>query len=188
MIGKLFGIERAMRGGLGTASISVGGVTVAALVAVNAMGDVVDPANGRIVAGARTADGRGFLDTMAAFRRGEWPGAPAATGTADSTASATTLAIVATDAVVTKPEATKMAQMANYGLARTLRPIHTMSDGDIVFALGTGASGLRAHTTLLGALAADMLAEAVLRAVRAATALAGPGLPSLPAAHDLPGP
>ncbi len=124
---------------------------------------------------------------MAAFRRGEWPGAPAAAGTADSPASATTLAIVATDAVVTKPEATKMAQMAHDGLARTIRPIHTMSDGDIVFALGTGASGQRAHTTLLGALAADVLAEAVLRAVRAATALAGPGLPSLPAARDLPG-
>lgn len=80
-----------------------------------------------------------------------------------------------------------MAQMAHDGLARTIRPIHTMSDGDIVFALGTGASGRRAHTTLLGALAADVLAGAVLRAVRAATALAGPGLPTLPAARDLPG-
>ena len=181
MIGKLFGIERAMRGGLGTASVSVGDITVAALVAVNAMGDVVDPANGRIVAGAR-ADGGGFLDTMAAFRRGQWPAAAN-----DGAASATTLAIVATDAVVAKAEATKMAQMAHDGLARTIRPIHTMSDGDIVFALGTGASGQRAHTTLLGALAADVLAEAVLRAVRAATALAGPGLPNVPSARDLPG-
>jgi len=187
MIGKLFGIERAMRGGLGTASLSVGGITVAALVVVNAMGDVVDPANGRIVAGARAASGSGFLDTMAAFRRGEWPDAPAAAGTADSPASATTLAIVATDAVLTKPEATKMAQMAHDGLARTIRPIHTMSDGDIVFALGTGASGRQVPTTLLGALAADVLAEAVLRAVRAATSLHGPGLPDLPAARDLPG-
>ena len=183
MIGKLFGIPQAMRGGIGSASISVGGITVAALVAVNAMGDVVDPASGRIVAGARTADGKGFLDTMAAFRRGEWPVAndPA------SRSSATTLAIVATDAVIGKAEATKTAQMAQDGLARTIRPIHTMSDGDIVFALGTGASGRPVHTTLLGALAADVLAEAVLRAVRAATSLHGPGLPDLPAARDLPG-
>jgi L-aminopeptidase/D-esterase-like protein len=184
MLGKLFGIERAMRGGLGTASVVVGGVTVAALVAVNPTGDVVDPVNGRIVAGARSPSG-GFLDTMAAFRRGEWPAAGAEPDLA-AAASATTLAIVATDAVVGKAEATKIAQMAHDGLARTIRPVHTMSDGDIVFALGTGASGRRAHTTLLGALAADVLAEAVLRAVRAATALSGPGLPALPAARDLP--
>lgn len=182
MLGKLFGIERAMRGGMGTASITVDGVTVAALVAVNAMGDVVDPANGQIVAGARADGGASFLDTMAAFRRGDWPVA------ADETrASATTLAIVATDAVLGKAEATKIAQMAHDGLARTIRPVHTMSDGDIVFALGTGASGRRSNITLLGALAADVLADAVLRAVRAATSLSGPGLPSLPAARDLPG-
>ena len=186
-LGKLFGIDRAMRGGLGTASMTVDGITVAALVAVNAMGDVVDPANGRIVAGARAADGQGFLDTMAAFRRGEWPRSSPAAAAAGGNASATTLAIVATDAVFGKADATKIAQMAHDGLARAIRPIHTMSDGDIVFALGTGTSGRRAHTTLLGALAADVLAEAVLRAARAATGLAGPGLPFLPAARDLPG-
>ena len=186
MIGKLFGIDRAMRGGLGTASISVGGITVAALVAVNAMGDVVDPSDGRIVAGARAAGGRLPRHHGGVSSR-RVAGSPRRRGNGASPASATTLAIVATDAVVTKPEATKMAQMAHDGLARTIRPIHTMSDGDIVFALGTGASGQQAHTTLLGALAADVLAEAVLRAVRAATALAGPGLPNLPAARDLPG-
>ena len=185
-VGKLFGLDRAMRGGLGTASITVGDITVAALVAVNAMGDVVDPASGKIIAGARTREGDAFFDTLAAFRRGDWPPAPAAPRD-ETTATATTLAIIATDAVLTKTEATKIAQMAHDGLARTIRPIHTMSDGDVVFALGTGASGVRAHTTLLGALAADMLADAVLRAVRAATSLAGPGLPSLPAARDLPG-
>jgi len=185
-IGKLFGIDRAMRGGLGTASLVVGGVTVSALVAVNAMGDVVDPASGRIVAGARAAGGDGLHDTMAALRRGEWPPAPAAAAAradAADAGSATTLAIVATDAVLTKAEATKIAQMAHDGLARTIRPVHTMSDGDVVFALGTGASGERAHTTLLGALAAEVLAEAVLRAVRAASDLGGPGLPTLPAAR-----
>ena len=181
-LGKLFGIAHAMRGGVGTASITVAGITVAALVAVNAMGDVVDPASGAIVAGARTADGHGFRDTMAAFRRGEWPPSPPAPG--DPAAAATTLAIVATDALLTKAEATKVAQMAHDGLARTIRPIHTMSDGDVVFALATGASGARAATTLIGALAADVLADAVLRAVRAATSLTGSGLPDLPAASD----
>lgn len=179
-LGKLFGIDCAMRGGLGTASISVGGFTIAALVAVNAMGDVVDPATGSIVAGARSADGTRFRDTTAAFRRGEWP-----PSTRDAEAgAATTLAIVATDAVLTKAEATKVAQMAHDGLARTIRPIHTMSDGDVVFALATGATGARASTTLIGALAADVLADAVLRAVRAAGSLRAEGLPDLPAARD----
>ncbi len=177
-VGKLFGIAQGMRGGLGTASISVGGITVAALVAVNAMGDVVDPADGSIVAGARSDDGLALRDQMAALRRGEWP------RSAQQPAAATTLAIVATDAQLTKAEATKVAQMAHDGLARTIRPIHTMSDGDVVFALATGASGRRAHTTLVGALAADVLADAVLRGIRAATSLSGPGLPTLPAARD----
>jgi L-aminopeptidase/D-esterase-like protein len=181
-LGKLFGIGRAMRGGLGSASISVGGITVAALVAVNAMGDVIDPANGRIVAGARSDDGLAFFDQMGALRRGHWPRAMQL-----QSGAATTLAIVATDARLTKPEATKVAQMAHDGLARSIRPVHTMSDGDVVFALATGASGTRAHTTLLGALAADVLAEAVLRGVRAATSLRADGLPALPAARDFPG-
>ena len=181
-IGKLFGIDRAMRGGLGTASISAGGVTVAALVAVNAMGDVVDPHTGRLVAGARIAsDDNALLDTAAALRRGEWPPSLLL----QQSGAATTLAIVATDAVQTKAEASKTAQMAHDGLARTIRPVHTMSDGDVVFALATGASGRRVHTTLLGALAAEALAEAVVRGVRAATALSGAGLPTLPAARDL---
>jgi L-aminopeptidase/D-esterase-like protein len=178
-VGKLFGIGRAMRGGLGTASISVGGITVAALVAVNAVGDIVDPANGRIVAGARSDDDAGFLDQMAALRRGEWRPSPQL-----QPAAATTLAIVATDAVLTKAAATKVAQMAHDGLARSIRPIHTMSDGDVVFALATGKNPAPAHTTLLGAVAADLLAEAVLRAVRAATSLRADGLPTLVAARD----
>ncbi len=182
-VGKLFGIARAMRGGLGSASITVGGVTVAALVAVNAMGDIVDPASGAIVAGARSVGGDRLFDTMAAFRRGDWPPAPAAAH-GESTATATTLAIVATDAVLTKTEATKVAQMAHDGLARSIRPVHTMSDGDVVFALATGASGQRAPTTLIGALAADVLAEAVLRAMRAAQTLVGEDVPGLPSATD----
>ena len=172
-VGKLFGIERAMKGGLGTASTQVGGLTVAALVAVNAMGDVTDRRTGRIVAGARTVDGGGLADTMALLRSGELP-------TRLQPGAATTLVIVATDAVLTKAEATKVAQMAHDGLARSIEPIHTAGDGDVVFALATGASGRAAPVTLIGALAADVLADAVLRAVRAAE-----GLPGLPAARDI---
>ena len=179
-VGKLFGIERAMKGGVGTASIEVGGITVAALVAVNAIGDVVDPATGRIVAGARSADGSRLADTMASLKRGELPARllPVQAG------AATTIAVVATDAVLTKAEATKVAQMAHDGLARSINPIHTSGDGDVVFALATGAARRPAPVTLVGALAADVLAEAVLRAVRAATSIGGTDLPDLPAAAD----
>jgi L-aminopeptidase/D-esterase-like protein len=181
-VGKLFGIGRAMKGGVGTASIEVGGITVAALVAVNAVGDVVDPRTGRIVAGARTADGKKLVGTMRALKRGELP---ARLEPSSAAGAATTIAVVATDAILTKAEATKVAQMAHDGLARSINPVHTMGDGDVVFALATGASGLSAATTLIGALAADVLADAVLRAVRAAKRIGGKGLPDLPCAADL---
>ena len=177
-VGKLFGLQRAMRGGIGSASVTVGGITVGALVAVNAIGDVIDPSTGQTVAGARTADGSALLGTMRALLRGDLP-VPLQAG------SATTLGVVATDAVLTKAQANKMAQMAHDGLARASNPVHTMTDGDTVFALATGASRKTAHLTLLGALGAEVMATAVLRAVRAATALSGPGLPDLPAAGDL---
>ena len=176
-VGKLFGMERAMRGGLGSASVRVDGITVAALVAVNAIGDVIDPASGRVVAGARTADGKSLLGTMGALLRGELP-VPLQIG------NATTLGIVATDAVLTKVQANKIAQMAHDGFARAINPVHTMTDGDTIFALGTGASGRSANITLLGALAAEVTAQAVLRAVRAATRLRVAGQPDLPAAGD----
>ena len=181
-VGKLFGIGRAMKGGIGTASIEVGGITVAALVAVNAIGDVVDPRTGRVVAGARTADGRKLVGTMRALRRGELP---ARLEPSSAAGAATTHAVVATDAVLTKAEASKVAQMAHDGLARSINPVHTMGDGDVVFALATGASGRSATTTLIGALGADVLADAVLRAVRAAKGIGGTGLPDLPCAADL---
>jgi L-aminopeptidase/D-esterase-like protein len=183
-VGKLFGIGRAMKGGVGTASIEVGGLTVAALVAVNAIGDVVDPRSGRIVAGARTPDGKALVGTMRALRRGELP---ARLDPRHAAGVATTIAVVATDAVLTKAEATKVAQMAHDGLARSINPVHTMGDGDVVFALATGASGTAAAPTLVGALAADVLADAVLRAVRAATGIGGADLPDLPCAADLGG-
>ena len=177
-VGKLFGIARAMRGGIGSASVTVGGITVGALVAVNAMGDVIDPAGGQVVAGARTADGSGLCGTMQALLRGDVPELL-------QPGMATTIGVVATDAVLTKAQANKMAQMAHDGLARSINPVHTMTDGDTIFALATGTSGKPAHMTLLGALGAEVMATAVLRAVRAATRLRGPGLPDLPAAGDL---
>ncbi len=186
-VGKLFGIHRAMKGGIGTASIKVGAVTVAALVAVNAIGDVVDPATGRVIAGARSDDGRSALNTMAALCAGQLPAALMA-------GLATTIGIVATDARLDKAQTNKLAAMAHDGLARSINPVHTASDGDVMFALATchsgnsgntGNSGNPAHLSLLGALAAEVTARAVLNAVRAAAGLHQPSLPDLPSAHDL---
>ena len=177
-VGKLFGIHRAMRGGLGSASITVAGITVAALVAVNAIGDVIDPATGEPIAGARSEDGQHLQGTMRSMLRGELL-APMQPG------SATTLGVIATDALLTKAQANKMAQMAHDGFARSINPVHTMTDGDTIFALATGASDQTANLTLIGALGAEVMAAAVVRAVRAATRLNGPGLPDLPAAADL---
>jgi L-aminopeptidase/D-esterase-like protein len=170
-VGKLFGIEHAMKGGIGTASIKVGSITVAALVAVNAIGDVVDPASGRVIAGARGADGRTPRDSMACIRRGELPQRLLA-------GMATTIGIVATDAQLTKAQANKLASTAHDGLARSINPVHTQTDGDTLFALATGGSGLPGQLTVLGALAADVTARAVLNAVRTAHGLAEPALPS----------
>jgi L-aminopeptidase/D-esterase-like protein len=179
-VGKLFGIERAMRGGLGSASVTVGGITVAALVAVNAIGDVIDPSTGEPIAGARSEDGKSLQGTMRSMLRGELM-APLQAG------SATTLGVVATDAVLTKAQANKMAQMAHDGFARSINPVHTMTDGDTIFALATGACGQAANLTLIGALGAEVMAAAVVNAVRAAKRLSGPGLPDLPCANDLAG-
>jgi L-aminopeptidase/D-esterase-like protein len=173
-VGKLFGIERAMKGGIGTASITVGAVTVAALIAVNATGDVIDPDGGAIIAGTRGVDGRP-RSAAQAIARGELP-ARAVAG------MATTIGVIATDASLTKPQANKLATMAHDGLARSINPIHTMADGDTLFALATGASGLPGDLTVLGTLAAEVTARAVLNAVRSATGL---NVPALPAVADL---
>lgn len=174
-VGKLFGVERAMKGGIGTASLRVGRLTVAALVAVNAVGDVVDPDSGRVVAGARGDDGRTPLHAIAALRDGRLP-AHMLEGVA------TTIGLVATDAALTKVQAAKLAAMAHDGLARSINPVHTATDGDTMFALATGSSGTAGHPTLLGALAAEVTARAVLNGVRAAVGLADP---PIPAARDL---
>lgn len=174
-VGKLFGIARAMKGGIGSASLKVGAITVGALVAVNAIGDVVDPASGRVVAGARADDGRRPLDTLTALIDGQLPAHLMA-------GMATTIGIVATDAQLTKAQANKLAAMSHDGLSRSINPVHTAGDGDAMFAVATGGSGKPGHLTVLGALAAEVTARAVLNAVRAAHGLTDPDLPS---ARDL---
>jgi L-aminopeptidase/D-esterase-like protein len=173
-VGKLFGIDRAMKGGIGTASLKVGALTVGALVAVNSSGDVIDPRDGRVIAGTRGADGRP-RSASRAIAAGEIP--PRALP-----GMATTIGIVATDAQLSKAQCQKLASMAHNGLARSIDPVHTMADGDTLFALATGASGRPGEMSVLGVLAATVTARAVLNAVRAATGLADPPLPS---ARDL---
>ena len=171
-VGKLFGMNRAMKGGLGTASIKLpNGFTVGAIVAVNAVGDVFE--NGKLIAGARTPDGKKLMGTMPAILRGENP-PPLLGGTN------TTIGVVATDAKLTKAECQKIAQMAHDGFARTINPAHTMFDGDTIFALATGKAEKAANVTLLGALAAEAMAQAVVRAVKAAQ-----GIPNWPSANDI---
>ena len=162
-IGKLLGIESASPGGIGTASAAIpGGARVGALVVVNAFGDVVDPDSGRILAGARLPGGRGWLDSARALSQG------AALGSGAKPSSGienTTLAIIATDAALTKSQARKVASMAHDGMARSIRPIHTMFDGDTIFALSTGRK--EADVTTVGTVAADLVALAIARVGRA---------------------
>ena len=150
-------------------------ITVGALVAVNAVGDVVDPRSGRVLAGARGDDGRTPLDCMDAIAADRLP-EPLLAG------MSTTIGVIATDAVLTKAQAGKLASMAHDGLARTVNPAHTIHDGDTLFALATGGSGRSGNMMVLGALAAEVTARAVLNAVCAAQGLAQPPLPS---ARDL---
>lgn len=179
LVGKFFGIERAMKGGVGSAAVTVDGVTVGALVACNALGDVVDPASGTVLAGARTPDGRALLDIRRAVLAGEQP-LPVLPGTN------TTLAVIATDAVLGKAQAHRLAQGGHDGLARAINPVHTMSDGDTVFALATGLSGKPAQMMVLATLAAEVTARATLRAVLAAQGVRV-GDDHWPAHRDLPG-
>ena len=163
-----------MKGGIGTASIKLpNGVTVGAIVAVNAVGDIFDPTNNKMIAGARTADGKKLMGTMKAILRGENP-PPILGGTN------TTIGVVATDAKLDKAQCQKIAQMAHDGFARTINPAHTMFDGDTIFALATGKSATPANVTLLGALAAEVMAQAVVRAVKAAK-----GIPGFPSVNEL---
>jgi L-aminopeptidase/D-esterase-like protein len=173
-VGKLFGIARATKSGLGAASVEgPGGLRVAALAAVNAFGDVRDPATGRILAGAREASAsHRLVDSLAAMRAGAGPGG--------YRGESTTLAVVATNARLAKSGIGKVAQMAQHGLVRTVTPVHTTLDGDLI--IGLAAGPIAAEINAVGILAAEAVAQATLRAVTQATSLGG-----LPAARDLTG-
>ena len=173
-IGKYFGPRSMMKSGIGSAGMTIGntGIIVAAIVAVNAVGDIRDPATGRIIAGARKPDGSGFIDTMARLREGH-------SATIES-GSNTTIGVVATNAIFDKAQMTKIAQMAHDGLARAVNPVHTTMDGDTIFAASIGAAKAPMDHGVIGAIAAEVMTEAVLRAVKLAT-----GLPGIPAYRDL---
>jgi len=157
-VGKMFGIKQAMKSGVGTSSIRVGstGVVVGAIAAVNAVGDIVNPSDGEIIAGARTEDGKNFVNEMKQLRSGK--------GVRPSESN-TTIAVVATNATFNKTEMNKIAQMASAGLARAINPVFTTLDGDTVFAISTRRSTERVEVGAIGAVAAEALAEAILRAV-----------------------
>ena len=178
VVGKVFGIQHAMKGGVGTASVTVDGVTVGALIACNALGDVIDPDTAQVMAGARTDDGRGLRDTRRALLRGQ-PPQPLLAGTN------TTIGVVATDAILTKAQAHRLAISAHDGLARSINPVHTMSDGDTLFSLGTGRAGKSLGMMVLATMAAEATARATVRAVQAARSVTTADGLYLPAMADL---
>ena len=175
-VGKLLGgRDRAMKAGIGSASISLSnGLVVGAIVAVNAVGDVIDPTTGRVVAGIRSDDGKRLADARVLLR------SPRPAMAAPQPGANTTIAIVATNARLNKAEVNRMALMADDGLARAVVPSHTIADGDTVFSLATATWSGQADITTIGALAAEALAEAIVRAAVLATSSGG-----LPAARDL---
>jgi L-aminopeptidase/D-esterase-like protein len=155
-----------MKGGVGSAAVKLSnGLVVGAIVAVNAVGDVIDPWSGQVVAGARNPDG-----TLADIRRLLATGAIAPQSKPGEN---TTIGVVATNARLTKEQASRIALMADDGVARAINPSHTVGDGDTVFALATGRWAGDANLTLIGALAAEVMSEAIVRAVAKAESLAG---------------
>jgi L-aminopeptidase/D-esterase-like protein len=160
-VGRVLGAGCAAKSGLGTASVHLGGgLVVGGIVAVNAFGDVVDPSSGAILAGVRSLTGEGFANTLTVMK-----GMVGKTALRFASRGNTIIGVVASNARLTKEEANKVAQMAHDGLARAVRPAHTMFDGDTFFALATGQK--RADVNLVGAYAAEVVAEAIVRAVRA---------------------
>ena len=172
-VAKTGGVARAVKGGLGSASMRLSsGVTVAAVVAVNAIGGIWDYASGSLIAGPRRDDG-GFDDPVGVLLDGSPPASP--TGPVN-----TTIGVVATDATLSREETHYLARVSHDGLAMTIRPCHTIRDGDTMFAMATGESRMQADLTSLGAAAVEVTAQAVLRAVRQATGLGG-----IPAVSEL---
>lgn len=167
-VGKILGLKHAMKSGVGSFTVTLpGGVLVSSLAVVNAFGDVRDPSTGKILAGARTTpDGADFADTPEQMKRGAGAG---------FAVHNTTLAVVATNARLTKVQARKLAEQGSLGMARTIFPVNTMYDGDLVFALSLGDR--KADINALGVAAAEAVAHSIVRAVKFAKTLGGvPGL------------
>ncbi len=160
-VGKVAGTDRMMKGGIGTASRKIGSLVVGAIVVVNCFGDVKDPQSGEFLAGTLDASGKGYANSLETF--------VAAQG--DISAFATTIGVVAVNARLDKAQARRIAIMTHDGYARSIDPVHTMYDGDTVFCLATGE--LEADVTLIGAVAAQVMARAVANAVLSAKSLAG---------------
>ncbi len=172
-VGKLAGAGRAMKGGIGTASIAAAnGLIVGAIVAVNAVGTVVDRRTGRPIAGVRTADGRSLEDPWTLVTDARAPAPPPLQNT--------TIGVVATNARLSKAQALRLSEMAHDGIARAIVPSHTQSDGDTLFAVATGSLDGAVDLDLAGRLAAEVVSDAIERAV-----LRARGLPGFPSASDL---
>jgi L-aminopeptidase/D-esterase-like protein len=172
-VGKLLGMDRCMKGGIGTSSVTLdNGLCVGALVVVNSMGNVFDPNTGETIAGTRKKNGKGFIeatDLPSTLRFG--------LGQVEKN---TTLGIVATNARLSQKQATKMAEMAQDGIARSICPAHTTMDGDIIYAVATGKFGEKFHFDYLAHMASDQIAKAIVRAVRNAK-----GVDSIPGLEDV---
>ncbi len=163
-VGKIYGMEHAMKGGLGTYCLQVGNMIVGAVVAVNCLGDVIDPSTGKVVAGAFQESPFAFLDCEAGMIKEHEKISNAFAGN-------TTIGIIITNVEMTKSQATKVASMAHDGYARTMRPAHTMFDGDTIFALSVG--GVKADINVVGLLATRVMEQAILCGVKKATTLGG---------------
>jgi len=166
-VGKLFGMKYCTKGGLGTCSIEIrDGITVGALAVVNAFGDVIDLNNNCIIAGARNPAGNGFINTLEQMKKGE-------SSKSVFHFTNTTIGIIATNAQINKLEANRIATLAHNGFARAISPVHTSVDGDTIFAIGRRNDGPKASTDLIGSVAAEVMAQAIIDAVKSAEGLGG---------------
>jgi L-aminopeptidase/D-esterase-like protein len=169
-LGKVLGIEQAMKSGIGSAAMRLpGGVMVGAIVAVNALGDVVNPTNGQTIAGVRDRSTGAYLGTTSMILRRELP--------LVSAAGNTTIGVIATDAALSRDDLIRVAALAHDGLARVIRPSHTIYDGDTLFAISTGRATSSANPTAVAVAAGEVVATAIVRAVLAARSLGN--LPSV---------
>ena len=178
-VGKILGREHATKGGVGTASCKIGDDSiVAAIVAVNAFGDVTEPSSGKVIAGPRRPDGDGFVSTLDILKGGGDTSLPFF---GSSSSGNTTIGVVATNVALNKEQTNKLAQMANAGVSHVVHPCNTIVDGDAMFALSYAIEKPgQANIIQLGAIAAEVVAEAIVRAIKQAKSLAG-----MPAAKDL---